>query len=92
MSAVAQPYRMDTQRVDIERMPSLDVWLRFDSPDDEEASAEANTWQLDSDMGRPVFAVGWSLTAVGLVTWARFHTYEDARAWLEAEGFEDYSS
>lgn len=87
-----QPYRMDRGPINTEGVDALDVWLRFDAEGDDEAAAEANTWELEPDMGRPVFAVGWSLTAVGLVTWAYFHSYEDARAWLEAEGFEDYSS
>jgi hypothetical protein len=66
---------------------ALDVWLRFDSPDDEESSAEANTYE---DNG--VYRVEWCLTAVGLVKTRSFITYEDAVAWLTAEGFQDFTS
>lgn len=67
---------------------ALDVWLRFDPPDDEESEAEANTYPD----GRGEFRVEWYLTAVGLVKEVPFRTYEAAAAWLTAEGFEDYSS
>lgn len=65
----------------------LDVWFRFDDSDSEYAEAEANTFP-DEDG----FRVDWSLTAVGLVKSQFFTTREGATAWLEAEGFEDYSS
>jgi hypothetical protein len=65
----------------------LDVWLRFDSPEDEEASAEANVY-ADGD----TFRADWYLTAVGLVKSRSFTTYADARAWLEGEGFADFTS
>lgn len=69
-----------------EKWNPLDVWLRI--PDgEEEAEAEANTFR-DSDGYR----VEWYLTAVGLVTRRLFKTYDEAQAWLTAEGFEDYSS
>ena len=71
---------------------ALDVWLRFDSPEDEESSAEANTYrEVDAD-GAETYRVEWYLTAVGLVTRVPFATYEQAQAWLEAEGFQDFSS
>ena len=74
----------------------LDVWLR--SSDDEDHSdfealpdgrfpAEANTYQVDSG-----FVVEWYLTAVGLVTSVPFDTYDAARQWLEAGGFQDFST
>lgn len=66
---------------------ALDVWLRFDSPEDEEAEAEANTFR-DGDLYR----VEWYLTAVGLVTARSFTTYEAAAAWLTTEGFQDFNS
>ena len=65
---------------------ALDVWLRFDPPDSDESEAEANTYEDDG------FRVEWYLTAVGLVKSRWFCNYEQARAWLTAEGFEDYSS
>lgn len=65
----------------------LDVWLRFIPADSEESEAEANTYEDDG-----VFRVEWYLTAVGLVKTRTFTTYEQATAWLTAEGFEDYTS
>jgi hypothetical protein len=65
---------------------ALDVWLRI--PDgEEESEAEANTF---ADDGR--FTVEWYLTAVGLIKSRTFDTHAEAREWLKAEGFEDYSS
>ncbi len=69
-----------------ENQEPLDVWLRIPEGE-EESEAEANTYQDDAG-----FRVEWYLTAVGLVTERRFATYEQAAAWLRAEGFEDYSS
>lgn len=66
--------------------PALDVWLRFDSPEDEDASAEANTWP-DGEM----FRVDWCLSMVGLITSVYFHSHADAQSWLEAQGFDDYT-
>lgn len=79
-----------------ERQP-LDVWLRFDPPDSEECDAEANTYQVPAPRGRRYdesddFVVEWYLTAVGLVTKVRFDTYDEARAWLEQQGFQDFTS
>jgi len=65
----------------------LDVWLRFISDDDEDAEADAITFR-DGDQ----FRVDWSLTSVGLVTSRWFPTYDEAAAWLTAEGFRDYTS
>ncbi len=64
----------------------LDVWLRFDD-ESEYAEAEANTFP-DEDG----FRVEWYINTVGQVTSRFFTTREGATAWLEAEGFEDYSS
>ena len=66
---------------------ALDVWLRFDTPEDEESSAEANTYEDDG-----LYRVEWYLTAVGLVTTRSFTTYEEAAAWLTAEGFQNFTS
>lgn len=64
----------------------IDVWLRI--PEGEEQSeSEANTWRIDGG-----FRVKWYHTAVGVVSHRDFDTYEDARKWLESEGFADYSS
>lgn len=66
--------------------PYLDVWLRI--PDGgEESEAEANTRRDDDG-----YRVDWYLTAVGLVKQSPwFADYGQAQAWLEAEGFDDYT-
>ena len=66
--------------------PALDVWLRFDD-DNSESEAEANTYEDGSG-----FRVEWYLTAVGLVTSRWFSTRHAARTWLEAEGFQDFTT
>lgn len=64
----------------------LDVWLRI--PDgEEESEAEANTF-ADGDG----FRVEYYNTAVGLVSSRWFAEYDDAAAWLTAEGFADYTA
>jgi hypothetical protein len=70
--------------------PPMDVWLKFDDPEDldDEASYEANTFKISEDH----FVVEWSHTAVGQITQKDFDTYEEATAWLEANGFQDFSS
>jgi hypothetical protein len=65
----------------------LDVWLRH-IDDEEEAEAEANTFRVDDYRYR----VDWYLNSVGLVTSVEFATYNEARAWLEQEGFQDFTS
>lgn len=65
-----------------------DVWLRFESPEDEEAEAEANTFHYGDG-----FTVGWYLNDVGLVTYVGvFATEAEAHSWLEHEGFQDFSA
>lgn len=64
----------------------LDVWLRFDSPEDEEASHEANTYLTDTG-----YAVKWYHNAVGLVTTVDFDTLADAYDWYEANGYQDFT-
>lgn len=66
----------------------LDVWLAFDDPNDEEASHEANTFLLGT--GR--YRVEWYNTAVGLVSWREFATYDKAAEWLTNNGYQDFSS
>ena len=79
---------MSTHKADNAPDGYLDVWLRFDSPDDEESEAEAN---IREDRGS--YVADWSLTAVGLVKSSpEFDSYHDAETWLEAEGFENYSA
>ena len=74
----------------------IDVWLR--THEDEERSdfdplpngsypAEANTYATEGG-----YRVEWYLTSVGLVTSVHFDTLPDAYAWLEREGFQDFTS
>lgn len=74
---------------------ALDVWLQFETQYDdatgddyEEARAEANTYRNEDGSYR----IEWYLNAVGLVTREYFDTYEEATAWYEREGFQDFSS
>lgn len=64
----------------------LDVWLRIPEGE-EESEAEANTYKSESG-----YRVEWYLTSVGLVKEVEFLTLKAAYEWLEAEGFENYSS
>ena len=66
----------------------LDVWLKFDSPDDEETSHEANIFY---EYGTGLFRVEWYNTAVGLVSSVHFDTYRRASGWLESCGFQDFT-
>lgn len=65
----------------------MDVWFKFDHPDDEEPSHEANI-VADGDGYR----AEWSHTAVGLVLSHRFDTREAARAFLAGSGYADYTA
>ena len=74
----------------------IDVWLQITSMeyDDEpgelydEVTAEANTYRNEDGSYR----IEWYLNVVGLVTREYFDTYEEAKAWYEREGFQDFSS
>jgi hypothetical protein len=75
-----------------DKQTALDVWLRFESPDDEETTYEANTFkEVDAD-GAETFRVDWYHVDVGQVTSVPFSSYEQAKAWLEAAGYQDFSS
>lgn len=79
------PFRVRERFTDV----PLDVWLRFGPNDQtEEAEAEANVYGTEDGM----YDVRWYLTSVGLVTHVEFDTYQAACAWLEEQGFEDFSS
>lgn len=65
----------------------IDVWLKFESPDDEEAAYEANTYRTDTG-----YRVEWCRSAVGLVTAIDFDTLADAYNWLERENFQDFTA
>lgn len=66
----------------------LDVWLKFDHPEDEETSHEANVY-FDRDSSS--FRVEWYHTAVGQVSTKHFDTYRQATEWLESNGYLDFT-
>lgn len=68
-------------------MNPLDVWLAFDSPDDEESSHEANTFRDGEG-----YRVEWYHVDVGLVTKVYFDTYAEATEWLTRAGYADFSA
>lgn len=63
------------------------VWLQFDTDEDEGATREANIYR-DGDGYR----VEWYHVAVGLVTRHHFDTLAAAEAFLIREGFENFTS
>jgi hypothetical protein len=65
----------------------LDVWLAFESPDDEDASHEANIFHHGER-----FRIEWYNNAVGLVSYLYYDTYAEAAAKLTADGYQDFSS
>lgn len=65
----------------------IDVWLKFDTDEDEECTHEANTYMTDTG-----YRIDWYLNSVGLVTSVEFDTLADAYDWYEREGFQDFSS
>lgn len=67
---------------------TLDVWLKFEADDDEEAAYEANTFKSPDG----TYRVEWSHTAVGQVSTRQFDTREAAAAWLQENDFQDFSS
>lgn len=66
---------------------ALDVWLRFDSEEDEEPAYEANTYATPSG-----FVVEWYHTDVGQVSRVEFDTLEQAHEWYETQGYLDFTS
>lgn len=81
------PWALLTEAADNAPEGALDVWLRIPEGE-EESEAEANVFADEPEH----FRVEWYLTAVGEVITKHFDTYGEARAWLESEGFEDYSA
>lgn len=67
---------------------ALDVWFKFEDEDSDEPTYEANTFKTEDG----VYAVEWSHTAVGIVNYEEFTTYDDAAEWLESQGFCDFTS
>lgn len=67
----------------------LDVWLLIPEEDNGEGEAEFEANTFPDDGG---FRVEWCHTAVGQISSRWFLTYEAATAWLEAEGFQDFTT
>ena len=65
----------------------LDVWLKFDSDEDDEPTYEANTYPTESG-----FRIDWYHEGVAQVMSVDFDTIEDVHAWYEAQGYSDFSS
>lgn len=65
----------------------IDVWFKFETDTCEEPTHEANTFKTAEG-----YRVEWYLNAVGQVTNVDFDTLEDAHAWYEREGFQDFSA
>ena len=67
---------------------ALDVWLAFESDEDDEPQYEANTYP-DED---GEFVIEWYHTAVGLVSRVYFDTYQECEAWYEANGYQNFTA
>lgn len=65
----------------------LDVWLKFDSDEDEIPTLEANTRMTVTG-----YAIDWYHIGVGLVTSLEFDTLADAYDWYESNNFSDYAA
>ena len=72
----------------IKQEQALDVWLRFENEEDEDADHEANTFFNEDG----TYRVEWSNTSVGQVTKRDFPTYAEATKWLEEGGYTDFTS
>lgn len=70
------------------RAMALDVWLKFEEPDDEEPYLEGNTFKNEDGSYR----ADWYHVSVGEVSSESFPTYEAAEAWWEKNGFQDFTS
>ena len=65
-----------------------ETWLRFDHPNDEGASHEANVTELPD--GR--VKVEWSHVSVGQVVTKTFNTREEAERFLSDGGYRNFTS
>lgn len=73
---------------------AYDVWLKFsDEYDEDMAEYEANIFPDNGSITSPdKFRVEWYHQDVGQVSSRVFDTYEKASAWLESQGFQDFSA
>lgn len=65
----------------------MQIWLKFDAPDDEDASHAANIFD-DGDGAR----IEWWNEAVGLVTTVYRDTVAEAEQFLESAGYENFTA
>lgn len=65
----------------------MQIWLKFDAPDDEEASHAANIFTED-DGAR----IEWWNEAVGIVSTVNASSVRNAERWLTDRGFADFTA
>ena len=65
----------------------MQIWLKFDDENDEEASHAANIF-TDGEGAR----IEWWNESVGPVTTVYKDTVADAEKWLEGAGYQDFTS
>ena len=67
--------------------PTGDVWLKFDRPDDEEPTMEANTFKNEDG-----YEIQWYLVDIGLVNRVHAPRLSEVHAWYAQNGFTDFTS
>ena len=67
--------------------PTGDVWLKFDGPDDEEPTLEANTFKNEDG-----YEIQWYHVDVGLVNRVHATSLNKVHAWYEQNGFADFTA
>lgn len=67
--------------------PLNDVWLKFDQPDDETPSLEANTFKAADG-----YQIRWYHVDAGVVNRVNAPTLGDVFEWYASHGFTDYTA
>ena len=65
----------------------IDVWLKFDEPNDEEPTYEANTFLTETG-----FQIQWYHVDIGIVAAVEFDTLSDVYDWYASHGYTDFTS
>lgn len=65
----------------------MQIWLKFDAPDDEEASHAANIITEDGET-----RIEWWNEAVGLVSTVNASSVRNAERWLTDRGYIDFTA
>ena len=65
----------------------MQIWLKFDAPDDEEASHAANIFTEGDEVW-----IEWWNEAVGLVSTVNASSVRNAERWLTDRGYIDYTA